>query len=123
MRFLEDNDLIYVHVESPDEAGHVGDVVEKVKAIENIDNRLARLLVDGMEAAGYPYRFLIMPDDPTPLGLKTHTSDPVPFAICGSDEPAGPGGYDEDVAAATGLLVEEGYHLMDELVGVSGASH
>lgn len=74
---LETVDLVYMHVEAPDEAGHLGSAEEKVRAIERLDEAVGYLLehVDGVIA--------LLPDHPTPLALKTHTSDPVPFAVMG----------------------------------------
>jgi len=77
IRALKTNDLVYIHVEAPDEAGHAGDVEEKIKAIENLDSRiLARIMkkVKGCSIA-------VLPDHPTPIKVRTHTSDPVPFLI------------------------------------------
>jgi 2,3-bisphosphoglycerate-independent phosphoglycerate mutase len=78
LKALEDNDLVFVHVEAPDEAGHAKDYRLKIKAIENFDKRLlGRILKDLKE----PYAIAILPDHPTPIRIGTHTKDPVPFAI------------------------------------------
>ena len=80
---LEELDFIYVHVEAPDEAGHNGDLRNKILAIERFDEKVVGKLLNWLRGQG-EYRILVLPDHPTPIKLKTHTSDPVPFAICGS---------------------------------------
>ena len=75
-------DLFVIHVEATDEAGHAGNVEEKVRALENWDRRILAGLVDGLDALG-PWRLLLLPDHATPLQLKTHTSDPVPYLLVG----------------------------------------
>lgn len=111
---LEDHDLVVVHVESPDEAGHAGDAEAKVAAISEIDRGIvARLL----EHPG-PMRILAMPDHPTPLALKTHTGDAVPFVLWGAG--IGYNGaerFDEAQAAATDLVVDPGHGVMGMLLG------
>ncbi len=91
-------DLFIVHVEATDEAGHAGDVDEKVRALENWDQRILAGLVEGLDAMG-DWRLLLLPDHATPLRLKTHTPDPVPFLLVDSRQD-GPGGvYTEDGVA------------------------
>ena len=75
-------DLIFVHVESPDEAGHNGDLRNKILAIENFDHKIVGPIFRWLQANG-EYRILVLPDHPTPLKLRTHIADPVPFALCG----------------------------------------
>ncbi|MGE5637731.1 MAG: alkaline phosphatase family protein, partial [Chloroflexota bacterium] len=75
---LEENDLVFVHVEAPDEAGHERDYIKKVKAIEDLDDRMLGRLLKGLKQ---PYAIAILPDHPTPITVGTHTRDPVPFAI------------------------------------------
>jgi 2,3-bisphosphoglycerate-independent phosphoglycerate mutase len=70
--------LVFVHVEAPDEAGHVRDYALKVKTIEDLDKRLLRRILDGLTE---PYAISILPDHPTPISIGTHARDPVPFAI------------------------------------------
>ena len=76
-------DLFLIHVEATDEAGHAGDLDEKVRALENWDRRILAGLVDGLDALG-PWRLLLLPDHPTPVRLKTHTTDPVPYLLVDS---------------------------------------
>ncbi len=78
LKALETNDLVVVHIEAPDEAGHCKDYALKVKTIENLDKRLLGRILDGMKE---PYAISISPDHPTPVKIGTHTRDPVPFAI------------------------------------------
>jgi 2,3-bisphosphoglycerate-independent phosphoglycerate mutase len=78
LKALEDVDLVFVHVEAPDEAGHVRDYALKVKTIEDLDKRLLRRILDGLTE---PYAISILPDHPTPISIGTHARDPVPFAI------------------------------------------
>ena len=74
-------DYAYIHVEAPDEMGHQGRVEDKVKSLEYLDSRLFALVKQAMEAAGEDYRMLILPDHPTPLRIRTHTSNPVPYLL------------------------------------------
>jgi 2,3-bisphosphoglycerate-independent phosphoglycerate mutase len=78
LKALEDNDLVFVHVEAPDEAGHAKDYRLKVKAIEDFDKRLLGRILKGLKE---PYAIAVLPDHPTPIRIGTHTKDPVPFAI------------------------------------------
>jgi 2,3-bisphosphoglycerate-independent phosphoglycerate mutase len=78
LRALEDNDMVFVHVEAPDEAGHAKDYALKVKTIEDLDKRLLGRILEGLKE---PYAIAILPDHPTPIRVGTHTKDPVPFAI------------------------------------------
>jgi 2,3-bisphosphoglycerate-independent phosphoglycerate mutase len=78
LKALEENDLVFVHVEAPDEAGHEKDYVKKVKAIEDLDRRMLGKLLGGLKE---PYAIAVLPDHPTPIRVGTHTRDPVPFAI------------------------------------------
>lgn len=106
-------DFAYIHVEAPDEMGHQGSLERKIKAIENLDGRVIRLVKEGMDASGEDYRILVLPDHPTPLSLRTHTSDPVPFLLYDSrkEEPQ-QWHYNEREAAALGMDMESGEALM-----------
>jgi len=76
-------DLIFVHVEAPDEAGHNGDLKNKILAVENFDKKVVGPILEYMRASG-DYRILVLPDHPTPVSIRTHVDDPVPFVICGT---------------------------------------
>lgn len=80
---LNRNDLVFVHVEAPDEAGHNGDIMAKIKAIENFDSKITGRIVRELTEKKCDYRILILPDHPTPIKKRTHTSDAVPFAMAG----------------------------------------
>lgn len=106
-------DLFVVHVEATDEAGHAGNVNEKIKALENWDSRILAGLVEGLDSMG-PWRLLLSPDHATPWELKTHTPDPVPYLLVDSDVD-GPGGlYSE--AATIGSSPVPGHDLMRRLL-------
>ena len=81
---LETHDLVFIHVEAPDEAGHAGDLEEKMVAIERIDHRIVGKLLDELPSFN-DYSLAILPDHPTPITIKTHTSDPIPYAMCSTD--------------------------------------
>ena len=74
-------DFAYIHVEAPDEMGHQGQIQDKIQAIENVDQRVLRPLVESLREAGEDFRLLLLPDHPTPCELRTHTAEPVPFLI------------------------------------------
>jgi 2,3-bisphosphoglycerate-independent phosphoglycerate mutase len=110
---LADHDLVVIHVETPDEEGHAGDAAGKVAGIEAID----REVVGRVLALGGDTRVLCMPDHPTPVALKTHTADPVPFVVWGSGiVHNGATAFDEDHAASTGLVIDPGREVMDLLL-------
>lgn len=77
----EEFDFVYVHVEAPDEMGHQGSLERKVQAIEYLDSRVIRPVKEGLDAAGVEYRMLILPDHPTPIRIRTHSSDAVPYLL------------------------------------------
>lgn len=109
-------DFAYVHVEAPDEMGHQGSLPNKLEAIESLDAKVIRTVVEGMKAAGEEFRLLVMPDHPTPIRCRTHTSDPVPFLLYDSTmEHRRIGFYNEEEAKASGILYPEGYKLIDTL--------
>lgn len=113
----EGADLVYIHVEAPDEMGHQGSVEKKIKAIEQIDEKMVKLIMREMDASGEPYRLLIMPDHPTPIRYRTHTRNPVPFILYDSTHKRkGISRYSEKEAEAAGYYEPEGYKLMDRLI-------
>lgn len=111
--FRKGADLVYLHFEAPDEAGHQGDTGTKVKAIEEIDRQVLGPLLAQMEDFGR-FRIMLLPDHPTPLAVMTHTSDPVPFVIYDSGKQADNTGktYCEEDAAG-GTFIEQGHQLME----------
>jgi len=78
---LKDKDFVFVHIEAPDECGHIGDYQKKMQAVEDLDSKIVAPLLEFAKSAGEPCRLLVMPDHPTPVSLKTHTSDPIPFIL------------------------------------------
>ncbi len=114
IKALEDNDLVVIHIEAPDEAGHAGSIEEKVNAIECIDREVVARL---REYDRDSLRILVMPDHPTPIEIRTHTPEPVPFMLWGEGfAPNGAGAFSETEAARTGLLVDPAFTLMSKLV-------
>lgn len=113
---FEDNDLVYVHIEAPDECGHRGEYENKVKAIELIDELVLGPILEHFE--GKDLRVLIMPDHPTPLEIKTHSSDPVPYLLYDSkNAKQGAATFTEETAAASGIFEEFGPNMMKKLLG------
>lgn len=110
-------DFAYIHVEAPDEMGHQGSVEKKLQAIQYLDERVVGRLKKAMDASGEDYRMLVLPDHPTPISVKTHTSDPVPYVLYDSRSPRAhrQRGYSEEEARAQGKLVEKGHELILEL--------
>jgi len=121
IRALEDHDLTLIHIEAPDEAGHEGNTEEKIKAIESIDEKIVGPCWDALCA--YPeHRMLVMPDHPTPIAVRTHVKEPVPFALRGTGiEPGGPMEYSEAKARTAALRFDRGYELMGYFLGPMGA--
>lgn len=115
---LEDGcDFVYIHVEAPDEMGHQGSIENKVQAIEYLDSRIVAPVKQAMDASGEDYRMLIMPDHPTPIRCRTHTSDPVPYILYDSTlQRKAVAHYTEKDAAATGNYEPEGYKMIDRLL-------
>ena len=112
-------DFVYLHVEAPDECGHRGEVGNKIKSIEYLDSRMLQHILPELDKMGEPYSILIMPDHPTPLSIKTHTHDAVPFMLYRSDAPCeGTAAYTEKHAAETGITVAKGHTLIEKLFEV-----
>lgn len=117
---LSGKDFVYVHIEAPDECSHQGSLGDKVKAIEMIDEKIVGHIRAGMDKSKEEYRLMILPDHPTPISLRTHTSEPVPFLIFDSREAKGSdmkksSGFNEKTAASTGIMVGKGHMLVDRL--------
>jgi 2,3-bisphosphoglycerate-independent phosphoglycerate mutase len=111
-------DFVYVHVEAPDEAGHSGKYEDKIRAIEDFDALVVGTILDAAATLG-EYRILLLPDHPTPIELRTHTDEPVPFVIFDSERRQSnkKAEFSESIVKKAGLLVfEEGYTLMDYFI-------
>lgn len=110
-------DFAYIHVEAPDEMGHQGSVERKIQAIEYLDERVIRIVKEGLEKSGEDFRMLVLPDHPTPIAVRTHVSDPVPYMLYDSTAPVDNKGlYTEADAEAGGIYEPEGYTLIDHLL-------
>ena len=114
---LEDDcDFVYVHLEGPDEMGHQGSLERKIQAIEWLDERIVTPIVEGLDASKEEYRMLILPDHPTPLCIRTHSSEPVPYVLYDSSkEEKHDWNYNEKDAKESGNYIAEGHNLIDVL--------
>lgn len=112
----EKKDFVYIHVEAPDEMGHQGSYERKVAAIEKIDKYIVGPLTEELKERGIDFRLLFLPDHPTPVRLRTHTSDSVPYLLYDSTKQAGDGVlYCESCAATTGHYVAQGHNIIEKL--------
>lgn len=110
-------DFVYVHLEGPDEMGHQGSVEKKIKAIERLDARIIAPITEGLAAAGEDFRMVILPDHPTPIALRTHSAEQVPYLLYDSTrERRENWHYNEREAAAAGNCIAEGHQLIDYLL-------
>ncbi|MBQ2966574.1 MAG: cofactor-independent phosphoglycerate mutase [Clostridia bacterium] len=117
IELLKENDMLYMHLEAPDECGHRREVENKVRSIELIDEKIIAPIIADLKARGEDYRVLLMPDHPTPLDLKTHVSDPVPFVLYDStNEKEGAEAYTEKMCEATGVYLDKASELMGHLI-------
>lgn len=120
--FEKGQDYIYLHVEAPDECGHRNELDNKIKSIEQIDKKILSpvytYLVKNKAETGEDFRILITPDHPTPISLRTHTNDPVPFIIYTSDNslynPSS--AYSEAECRKSGVYIDKGYELFEKLI-------
>ena len=113
---VEPCDFVYVHLEGPDEMGHQGSVERKVQAIEWLDERIVKSIAEGLQAAGEDFRMLILPDHPTPICIRTHSSEPVPYVLYDSTKQnQNTWNYNEKEAEASGNYVAEGHTIIDKL--------
>jgi 2,3-bisphosphoglycerate-independent phosphoglycerate mutase len=116
IKSLEEKDFVLVHVEAADEAGHNGDIDQKIRAIESFDHLVVGPLLRKLGEVPRS-RLVVLPDHPTPIRLRTHTGDPVPFAWCGQGIPgSGAQGFSEREAAGSRWHVDEGYTLMGRFI-------
>lgn len=112
-------DFAYIHVEAPDEMGHQGSIERKVQAISYLDERVIGPVVEKMEAAGEDFRLLVLPDHPTPICVRTHTSDNVPYLLYDSTKPEShTWNYSEEDGEQSGNFVPEGHKLLDRFLEI-----
>ena len=120
--FRDGDDLVYVHVEAPDECGHRAELENKILSIEKIDELILGPVSDYLAGLGEPYRIMILPDHPTPIEIRTHSMEPVPFMIYDSEKKnVGVPSLTEESAAATGLYLPDGTMLLSMLIAKENA--
>ena len=109
-------DFVYVHIEAPDEMGHQGSIPDKIKAIENIDQKIIGPIVGELEDLCMDFRMLVLPDHPTPICVRTHTGNPVPYLLYDSRKKAeGMPEYSERLGNKSPLFEKEGHRLLSHL--------
>jgi 2,3-bisphosphoglycerate-independent phosphoglycerate mutase len=119
---LKTQAFVYLHVEAPDECAHQGDVHSKILAIEYIDQKIVGPVMAELNSRGEEYSIMVLPDHATPVELRTHTDEPVPFAYYRhsesrmADESASVEGFTEKNASSTGIYIGKGYTLLDEFI-------
>ncbi len=111
-------DYVFVHMEAPDECGHRAELENKVKSIELIDEKVVGYVISELEKEGIDFRMLILPDHPTPIALRTHTRDAVPYLIYDSTLQGNSGveTFSEESAQKSGIVIKQGYKLMDRFI-------
>lgn len=113
----EDYDFVYIHVEAPDEMGHQGSMERKVQAIEYLDEKVIGPMVEKLEQAGVDFRMLVLPDHPTPIRVRTHTSENVPYMLYDStNKQNNAWNYNEAEALKSGNLEPVGHQLIEKLL-------
>jgi 2,3-bisphosphoglycerate-independent phosphoglycerate mutase len=123
MKGLKEKDFVYVHVEAPDEAGHMGNPQLKIEAIEAFDEKIVGPILEGMKDFRR-YKVLVLPDHPTPLSVRTHTADPVPYVIYSNEDGATSfhgETFDEVSAGRSGILIEKGFELVERFLNPRGS--
>ncbi len=119
LKAIKEKDIVIVHVEAPDEAGHMGDVYEKIKAIERFDKEVVGTVFDGLKNMDCTFRLMVVTDHYTPVSIRTHARGPVPFVIYDAlDVKDNPDVcFDEEWAEKSGIVFEEGYRLFPHFIG------
>jgi 2,3-bisphosphoglycerate-independent phosphoglycerate mutase len=115
---LKEKDFVYVHVEAPDEAGHMGDLRLKIEMIETFDEKIVGAILKGLKDFER-YKVLVLPDHPTPLSMRTHATDPVPYVIYSSHHGSkndSVEGFDEVSAKKSQIFVEKGFKLIERFL-------
>lgn len=115
--FENGTDFVYIHMEAPDECGHHGDTDDKIRSIELIDEKVIKPVVEYLKSTREDFRVLITPDHPTPIALKTHVRDAVPYVLYDSRKDSNLGlDYTEENAKETGIYIEPGHTLIERLL-------
>ena len=110
-------DLVYIHVEAPDECGHRAELDNKILSVEKIDKLILEPVFEHLQSSGEEFTVLILPDHPTPICRRTHTMEPVPFVLYSSDKISnGIESYSEKNCANTGNYIADGYTLLDTVI-------
>lgn len=113
----DDKDFVYIHIEAPDEMGHQGNLYHKIESIEHIDQKVVSSVKNALDHAGVEYRILVLPDHPTPIHLRTHTADPVPYVLFDSRSThEKEATFSETAAMHSGVFCEDGYRLLDMFI-------
>jgi 2,3-bisphosphoglycerate-independent phosphoglycerate mutase len=118
LKGLKEKDFVYVHVEAPDEAGHMGDLRLKIEMIETFDEKIVGAILRGLKSFER-YRVLVLPDHPTPLSMRTHAADPVPYVIYSSEKALrndSVEGFDEMTARKSRVFIERGFELIERFL-------
>jgi len=118
LKGLKEKDFVYVHVEAPDEAGHMGDLRLKIEMIETFDEKIVGAVLKGLKNFER-YRVLVLPDHPTPLSMRTHAADPVPYVIYSSEKGLrndSVEGFDETTARKSQVFIERGFELIERFL-------
>lgn len=120
--FERGKDFVYIHLEATDECGHRGEIENKVLAIEKIDSLVLSPCLEYLRSKGEPFKIMVLPDHPTPLAIRTHSSDPVPFFIYSSEHTYnGADIFTEESAKAADLYIPEGHNLLNIMFGEKDA--
>ena len=115
--FENENDFVYIHVEAPDECGHRAEIENKVLSIEKIDELILKPVYDYLVSTGEEFKIMVLPDHPTPIVMRTHSMDPVPFIIYSSTETNdGVETFTDDTCAAKNFYLEHGYDLLSYMI-------
>lgn len=113
---LKNNDFVFVHVEAPDEAGHNGDLRQKIEAIENFDRHIVGPVWNALKDTD-GFRIMVLPDHATPISVRTHVDDPVPFVMCGKNiAPSVGAAFNETCAKESGLKFKNGFSLTEYFI-------
>jgi 2,3-bisphosphoglycerate-independent phosphoglycerate mutase len=118
LKGLKEKDFVYVHVEAPDEAGHMGDLRLKIEMIETFDEKIVGAILKGLKSFER-YRVLVLPDHATPLSMRTHAADPVPYVIYSSERELrndSVAGFDEATGRKSQVFIERGFELIERFL-------